>query len=254
MGSSPRTAKRRFPPAASGVARARARALLAPFRDRFRVGVVWTGSVTYRANAFRSLSHRDLHALLDIPGLQMLSLYKGPAIESFRADGTAALIPDLGSHDRDFADCAALMEGMDLVLTTCTVTAHLAGSLGVALLGDRLGIRRSTAAGFLVAAGCVAVLPFVGQAWIWFLPVYLILYTSFEYAIVASFPLVSAVAPTARGSMLALSATAIGAGRVAASLVATSLWLAFGIGWTVMITAAIICASLLCLVIIRPQE
>ncbi|WP_051150442.1 hypothetical protein [Rubellimicrobium thermophilum] len=112
-------------------ARARARALLAPFRDRFRVGVVWTGSVTYRANAFRSLSHRDLHALLDIPGLQMLSLYKGPAIEGFRADGTAALIPDLGSHDRDFADCAALMEGMDLVLTTCTVTAHLAGSLGL---------------------------------------------------------------------------------------------------------------------------
>jgi Flp pilus assembly protein TadD len=111
--------------------RARARALTAPFRDRFRVGVVWTGSVTYRANAFRSLSHRDLHALLSVPGLQMLSLYKGPEIETFRADGTAALILDLGSQDRDFADCAALMEEMDLVLTTCTVTAHLAGSLGV---------------------------------------------------------------------------------------------------------------------------
>jgi DHA1 family inner membrane transport protein len=131
---------------------------------------------------------------------------------------------------------------------------ELAGSLGVALLGDRLGIRRSTAAGFLLAAMCVTALPFAGQAWTWLLPVYLLLYVSFEYAIVASFPLVSAVAPAARGTMLALSSAAIGAGRVVASLVATSLWLTFGIGWTATITAAILCMSLLCLLVIRPQE
>ena len=131
---------------------------------------------------------------------------------------------------------------------------ELVGSLGVALLGDRLGIRRSTAAGFLLAAMCVTALPFAGQAWTWLLPVYLLLYVSFEYAIVASFPLVSAVAPAARGTMLALSSAAIGAGRVVASLVATSLWLTFGIGWTATITAAILCMSLLCLLVVRPQE
>jgi len=109
----------------------RAQTILAPHRDRFRVGVVWTGSVTYRGNAFRSFSHREFHRLIDMPDLQMISLYKGPEIESFRADGTAGLIPDIGSHDRDFADCAALMRGLDLVITSDTATAHLAGSLGV---------------------------------------------------------------------------------------------------------------------------
>jgi predicted MFS family arabinose efflux permease len=131
---------------------------------------------------------------------------------------------------------------------------ELAGSLGVALVGDRLGIRRSTAAGFLLAAICVAVLPFVGQNLALLLPTFLLLYLTFEYAIVASFPLVSAVAPAARATMLALSTASTGAGRVVASLVAPSLWLTYGINWTATITAAILCMSLLCLLVIRPQE
>nr|WP_245218585.1 tetratricopeptide repeat-containing glycosyltransferase family protein [Rubellimicrobium aerolatum] len=110
--------------------RARARALTAPVRDRFKVGVVWCGSVTYRGNAFRSFPHTELHALLDLPGLQLVSLYKGPELAAFQADGTSAFIIDAGSADRDFADCAALMEEMDLIVTSDTVTAHLAGSLG----------------------------------------------------------------------------------------------------------------------------
>ncbi|MCC5974526.1 MAG: tetratricopeptide repeat protein [Rubellimicrobium sp.] len=110
--------------------RQRAFALTAPFADRFKVGVVWSGSVTYRGNAFRSFPHRAFHTLLDLPDLQMFSLYKGPELAAFTADGSAALIPDFGSSDRDFADCAALMEEMDLIITSDTVTAHLAGSLG----------------------------------------------------------------------------------------------------------------------------
>jgi hypothetical protein len=111
--------------------RARARRITAPFRDRFRVGVVWCGSVTYRGNAFRSFPHTELHALLDLPGLQMFSLYKGPELAAFQADGTSAFVLDAGGSDRDFADCAAMMEEMDLVVTSDTATAHLAGSLGV---------------------------------------------------------------------------------------------------------------------------
>lgn len=110
--------------------RARARALTAPFAGRFKVGVVWTGSVTYRGNAFRSFSHTEFHRLLDVPDVQLFSLYKGPKIDDFRADGSNLLIVDAGSRDRDFADCAALMEEMDLIVTSDTATAHLAGSLG----------------------------------------------------------------------------------------------------------------------------
>lgn len=111
--------------------RARARRITAPFKDRFKVGVVWCGSVTYRGNAFRSFPHTELHALLDLPGLQLFSLYKGPELAAFQADGTSAFIVDAGGSDRDFADCAAMMEEMDLIVTSDTATAHLAGSLGV---------------------------------------------------------------------------------------------------------------------------
>lgn len=109
----------------------RALALTRPFEDRFRVGVVWTGSLTYRGNRYRSFSHTEFHALLDLPELQLFSLYKGPETAALHADGSANLIMDVGSLDRDFGDCAAMMQRMDLVITSDTATAHLAGSLGI---------------------------------------------------------------------------------------------------------------------------
>ena len=111
--------------------RARARAIVAPFRDRFKVGVAWCGSVTYRGNAFRSFSHTQFHGLMDIPGLQMFSLYKGPELKAFQDDGSNSFIVDAAGTDRDFADCAAMMQEMDLVITSCTAICHVAGSLAV---------------------------------------------------------------------------------------------------------------------------
>lgn len=109
----------------------RAQAIITPYRDRLRIGVNWSGSVTYRANSFRSFSHRDYLPLSDLPGVQLFSLYKGPGLEAFRADGSDAFIVDAASSDRDFADCAGLMQEMDLIITSDTATAHVAGSLGL---------------------------------------------------------------------------------------------------------------------------
>ena len=111
--------------------RARAKAIVAPHKSKFKIGVVWCGSVTYRGNAFRSFHHSQFHALLDIPDVQMFSLYKGPELAAFQQDGTNALIVDAAGTDRDFADCAAMMQEMDLIITSCTATCHVAGSLGV---------------------------------------------------------------------------------------------------------------------------
>ena len=112
-------------------ARIRARAITAPYRDKFKVGVVWSGSVTYKANAFRSFSHTDFLPLTDVKSVQLFSLYKGPMLDAFYADGSAGLIVDAASSDRDFADCAATMEEMDLIISSDTATAHIAGSLGL---------------------------------------------------------------------------------------------------------------------------
>ncbi len=112
-------------------ARTRARGIVAPHAGAFKVGVVWCGSVTYRGNAFRSFSHTAFHRLIDLPGVQLFSLYKGPELATYHADGTSGFIIDTASTDRDFADCAATMSEMDLIVTSDTATAHLAGSLGL---------------------------------------------------------------------------------------------------------------------------
>lgn len=112
-------------------ARVRAAKITEPFSDVYKIGVVWTGSVTYKGNALRSFSHRDFLPLTEIPGVQLFSLYKGPMLEPYFEDGSSAFIVDAGSSDRGFADTAAMMEQVDLVITSDTVTAHIAGSLGV---------------------------------------------------------------------------------------------------------------------------
>ena len=109
----------------------RARGLTAKHSDMFKVGVVWSGSATYKGNTFRSFTHREFLPMANTPNVQLFSLYKGPFLEAFHEDGSAALIIDTASTDRDFADCAATMQEMDLIITSDTATAHIAGSLGV---------------------------------------------------------------------------------------------------------------------------
>lgn len=111
--------------------KARAKAILANYTKTFNIGVVWSGSVTYKGNAFRSFSHSDFLPLTDVPGVQLFSLYKGPLVDAYRADGSDAFILDVASTEVDFADCAGLMKELDLVITSDTATAHIAGSLGI---------------------------------------------------------------------------------------------------------------------------
>lgn len=110
--------------------RARARSLLKPSDNRFKLGVMWSGSVTYRANFKRSFNHRRFLRLADLPGLQMVSLYKGPLHEAYKGDGSNAVILDAGGSDRDFADAAAVIQELDLVITIDSAVAHVSGSLG----------------------------------------------------------------------------------------------------------------------------
>jgi ADP-heptose:LPS heptosyltransferase len=61
----------------------------------------------------------------------MFSLYKGPLLPAFDRDGTSAIIVNAAGSDRDFADTAAMMRELDLVVTMDSAVAHIAGSLGL---------------------------------------------------------------------------------------------------------------------------
>ncbi|MBF0326317.1 MAG: tetratricopeptide repeat protein [Alphaproteobacteria bacterium] len=97
---------------------------LASQRGR-RVGLVWAGSADNTNDRNRSLSLAALAPLLNRPGIRWFSLQKGRA----EAAGDPRLI-DLGPDLTDFAETAALVSLLDLVITVDTSVAHLAGAMG----------------------------------------------------------------------------------------------------------------------------
>jgi len=101
---------------------------LSPIRPA--IGISWAGNPNYRADQERSTHLQTFLPLLEIPNFQWISLQKGEA-----ANQIPQLPPELSLHDgcsrdRDLADTAALVANLDLVITTDTAIAHLAGALG----------------------------------------------------------------------------------------------------------------------------
>lgn len=111
-------------------ARAKATRLLAGGRNTLKVGIIWSGRVTFADNVRRATSLARFLRFLEIPGITFYSLQKGPPEEQLQALGTGLLVTPLGPHFNDFADTAAVVEQLDLVLMTDSSVAHLAGSLG----------------------------------------------------------------------------------------------------------------------------
>lgn len=110
--------------------RARARALVAPFDGAFRIGMVWTGASRYAGNARRSTTPDRFLPLAEVPGVQLFSLHKGEGHAALRETGMEGLIVDACADDRDLADAAAVIDEMDLMITTDTAVVHVAASLG----------------------------------------------------------------------------------------------------------------------------
>jgi Tfp pilus assembly protein PilF len=95
---------------------------------RLRVGVVWRGDPRFENDAERSLpSLATLAPLADLSGIRWVSLQKG-ATES-----ELAYLPDIvdiGNRVGDFADTAAVVANLDLVISVDTAVAHLTAAMG----------------------------------------------------------------------------------------------------------------------------
>jgi hypothetical protein len=95
-----------------------------------RVGLAWAGNPRYKTDCQRSLKLTALLPLLRTPGVTWIALQKGPAAEQLAALPSDVSVLDGSSNDRDLAETAALMATLDLVITTDTCVAHLAGAMG----------------------------------------------------------------------------------------------------------------------------
>ncbi len=104
-------------------------------RAGLKVGVAWAGNpypgdpAAQLVDRRRSIAPAALAPLGEIPGVTLVSLQAGPAAGAPDRPGGEALVDPMGAV-RDFADTAAVVAGLDLVVTVDTAVAHLAGALG----------------------------------------------------------------------------------------------------------------------------
>ncbi len=97
----------------------------------FRIGVIWQGNPKFPDDRFRSIPLAEYAPLAKLPGVQLVSLQKNAGVEQIAAAAGDWPLLDLHERLENFADTAAVMQNLDLVITSDTGPAHLAGALGV---------------------------------------------------------------------------------------------------------------------------
>ncbi|HEV8001399.1 MAG TPA: tetratricopeptide repeat protein [Planctomycetaceae bacterium] len=96
-----------------------------------RIGLVWQGNPRQARDDVRSCPLAKLTPLLEIPGIRFFSLQCDSAARAhLTASAAGRGLVDLGGLLGDFADTAAVLTQLDLLITVDTAIAHLAGALG----------------------------------------------------------------------------------------------------------------------------
>jgi tetratricopeptide (TPR) repeat protein len=109
---------------------AKFRRIIGQAPGRLKVGIVWAGSVTFGNNRDRAHALMRFVQSFALPGVQLYSLQKGPPERELAALPKGSPVIDLSPHLLDFADTAAAVDQLDLVIMTDSAVAHLSGAMG----------------------------------------------------------------------------------------------------------------------------
>ena len=97
----------------------------------FRVGIVWSGNPGFLYNSFRSAPLSEFEPLANVSGVNLVSLQQGAAAKDLaKIKFPVVSFPEF-SLGGGFLDTAAILENLDLFITTDTSPAHLAGAMGI---------------------------------------------------------------------------------------------------------------------------
>jgi hypothetical protein len=100
-----------------------------PGGDRLKVGLAWAGSKTNKNDRHRSITLATL-APLARANVDFYNLQLGPPGLQAANPPQGMKMIDLTSMIGDFADTAALVSELDLVVSVDTAVVHLAGAMG----------------------------------------------------------------------------------------------------------------------------
>ncbi len=96
----------------------------------FKIGIVWQGNPNHTNDKNRSIPLSYFSPLTTIPGVKVYSLQKGYGVEQLENNQPNTQITNLDPYLHDFADNAAAIENLDLLISVDTGMAHLGGALG----------------------------------------------------------------------------------------------------------------------------
>jgi len=102
--------------------------------DGLKIGIAWQGSHGAKIDIGRSFELKLFKNIAALPNVKLISLQKGYGSEQLRNMPQGMQVMDLGEEldaDGAFLDSAAVITNLDLVITSDTALAHLAGALGI---------------------------------------------------------------------------------------------------------------------------
>lgn len=101
--------------------------------EGLRIGICWQGNPVGQIDKGRSIPLAHFQSIASIPGVRLISLQRSHGLEQLGQLPAGMQVETLGPFDTGsdaFIDTAAIMQNLDLVVTSDTSVAHLAGALG----------------------------------------------------------------------------------------------------------------------------
>jgi hypothetical protein len=87
--------------------------------------------VTFKRNQFRAATADWFYKQCTLPGVNLFSLQMGPRANDIGSLPLQVISSELIPHIKNFNDTANILRELDLVIMTCSSTAHLCGALNI---------------------------------------------------------------------------------------------------------------------------